>query len=442
MRPTLRAVLLFALGIPIALLPSLVDPRLWTLSLAFSVCAIVALMVDALLGLPRGRLRIEAVAPDMLYIGDQDPLHLRVSAPGWPRTLHLHVLPELGERLHGQPPADLVIEPGTPTRAELPLVPCRRGEAEVRALWLRWDGPLGLVRRAYRHGLDLIVPVVPDIRAVRAAALTMSDHNPLAGLKADRYVGAGSEFESLAEYRQGQDHRAIDWKASARHRKLLVRQYRAERNHQVILAFDTGRLMGEPIRSSSAATALPKLDAAINSGLLLALYSLRAGDRVGLFAFDEQVRQFIKPAGGVQTIHRLQRQTAALEYSPNETNFTLGLSQLGRQLKRRSLVVVLTDFVDTITAELMLDNLSRLARRHVLIFVSMRDPSTADLARQVPTEVLDVHRSVVAYDLLRERDKVLLRLRRLGIYCIDANPAAIGPALLNRYLDIKRRELV
>jgi uncharacterized protein (DUF58 family) len=435
------------LGIPVALLPSLVDPRLWTMSLAFSVCAVIALMVDALLGLPRRRLIVEAIAPDMLYIGDQDPLHLRISAPEWPRTLHLHVLPELGARLHAQPPANLVVPPDAMVRAEMPLIPSRRGEAEVRALWLRWDGPLGLVRRAYRHRLDLVVPVVPDIRAVRAAALKMSDNNPLAGLKADRYVGAGSEFESLAEYRQGQDHRAIDWKASARHRKLLVRQYRAERNHQVILAFDTGRLMGEPIRSGSpgstgTASALPKLDAAINSGLLLALYSLRAGDRVGLFAFDEQVRQFIKPAGGVQTIHRLQHQTAALKYSPNETNFTLGLSQLGRQLKRRSLIVVLTDFVDTITAELMLDNLSRLGRRHVLIFVSMRDPSTAELARQVPEEILDVHRSVVAYDLLRERDKVLLRLRRLGIYCIDANPAAIGPALLNRYLDIKRRELV
>lgn len=428
--------LLFALGIPIALVPSLVDPRLWTIWLAFVVVSIVAMTADALMALPRRRLVVEAVPPDTLYIGDRDPLHLRLSAPGWSRPQPVHVLPEFGERLHPAPAQDLVVPPDDNVRGAVDLVPSRRGEGELRALWLRWDGPFGLVRRARRHALDLVVPIVPDIRAVHAAALSMSDHNPLAGLKADRFIGAGSEFESLAEYRQGQDHRAIDWKASARHRKLLVRQYRAERNHQVILAFDTGRLMGEPLDG------VPKLDAAINNGLLLSLYSLRAGDRVGIFAFDEQVRQYVKPTAGVQTIHRLQRHAAALEYSPHETNFTLAMSHLGRQLKRRSLIVVLTDFVDTVTAELMLDNLSRLARRHVLIFVSMRDPSTADLAKKLPEAILDVHHSVVAYDLLREREKVIRRLRRLGIFCIDAPPGAIGPALLNRYIEIKRREMI
>lgn len=428
--------LLFALGIPVALVPSLVDPRLWTLWLAFVVCAVAALVVDALLGLPRRRLVIEAVAPDTLYIGDHDPLHLRLSAPDWQRPQRVHVLAELGERLHPAPPIDFLIPVGESLRTALELVPSRRGEGELHALWLRWDGPLGLIRRATRHPLDLVVSIVPDIRAVRTAALSMSDRDPLAGLKADRFLGAGSEFESLAEYRQGQDHRAIDWKHSARHRKLLVRQYRAERNHQVILAFDTGRLMGEPLDG------VPKLDAAINNGLLLSLYSLRAGDRVGIFAFDEQVRLLVKPTAGVQTIHRLQRHAAALEYSPHETNFTLAMSHLGRQLKRRSLIVVLTDFVDTVTAELMLDNLTRLARRHVLIFVSMRDPSTAELAARRPEEVLDVHHAVVAYDLLLEREKVIRRLRRLGIFCIDAPPRAIGPELLNRYLEIKRRELI
>lgn len=436
MRPTLRAVLLFALGIPIALVPSLVDPRLWTVWLAFVVVAVVAMAADALLAVPRRRMVVEAVPPDTLYIGDRDPLHLRLSVPGWHRPQAVHLLAEFGERLHAPPPQDLVLPGDEPVRTEIELRPARRGEGELRALWLRWDGPLGLVRRARRHVLDRVVPIVPDIRAVRAAALSMSDHDPLAGLKADRFIGAGSEFESLAEYRQGQDHRAIDWKHSARHRRLLVRQYRVERNHQVILALDTGRLMGEPLDG------VPKLDAAINSGLLLSLYSLRAGDRVGLLAFDEQVRQFVKPTGGVQTIHRLQRLAAALEYSPHETNFTLGMSHLGRQLKRRSLIVVLTDFVDTVTAELMLDNLSRLARRHVLIFVSMRDPGTAAVAAKAPEAILDVHHSVVAYDLLREREIVIRRLRRLGIYCIDAPPGAIGPALLNRYLDIKRRELI
>ncbi|MEZ4467901.1 MAG: DUF58 domain-containing protein [bacterium] len=264
----------------------------------------------------------------------------------------------------------------------------------------------------------------------------MHSQDLLVGLKAERFVGEGSEFDSLTEYREGLDHRAIDWKASARHRKLLVRKFRAERNHQVVLAFDTGHLMGEP------AGGIPKLDTAINAGLLLALYSLRAGDRVGLFAFDEQVQAYVEPTGGVQAIHLLQQRASTLTYSRHETNFTLGLTHLASRLRRRSLVVVLTDFVDTVTAELMLENLGRLARRHVVIFVSLRDPEMQQIIGTEPRGLLDVHRAVVAWDLVRERETVVRRLQRKGVFCVDAAPERVGVGLLNRYLDIKRRELI
>lgn len=435
MQPTVRAVLVFTLGIPVALLPTLVDSRLWILWLAFLVAAVAALVADALAGVPRRGLTLEVVPPGVLYIGDADPLKLRLAAPGARRAFEVELLADLDALLQALPPRRVQVSGAA--EVDLPLVPVRRGTAAVHAVWLRWQGPLGLVQRVVRHPLDLALPVVPDIRAVRAAALRSGAvQAQLAGLKEQRYVGDGSELESLHEYRAGLDHRAMDWKASARHRKLLVRRFRAERNHPVVLAFDTGHLMGEPLDG------VPRLDHAINCGLLLAWYGLKAGDRVGLYAFDEQVRLFRAPVAGVQALHRLQIETAGLGYSPNETNFTLGVTHLAGRLVRRSLVVVLTDFVDTITADLMLENLERLARRHVVVFVSLRDPAPEAVAAAAPAALDDLHRAVAAADLVAERERVVRRLQRRGVLCVDAPPGQISAALVNRYLEVKRRELV
>jgi uncharacterized protein (DUF58 family) len=304
-------------------------------------------------------------------------------------------------------------------------------------VWLRWTGPLGLVRRTLRHRVKLDIPVVPNVRAVRHAALRFfAAREFLSGLKVERYVGDGSEFDSLREYSPGLDPRALNWKASARHRKLLCEEFRAERNHQVVLALDTGHLMGAPLNG------IPKLDHAINAGLLLSYVCLRTGDRVGWFTFDSQVRSYTEPDGGAGAFRRLQQQSHEIEYTDGETNFTLGLADLSARLKRRSLVVLLTDFVDTITAELMIENLARVSRRHLVLFVTLRDLALDEIAHERPISLDRLHRAVVAGDFVRERDLVLRRLVRLGVHTIDAPPQRVTTDLLNRYLDVKRRELV
>jgi uncharacterized protein (DUF58 family) len=252
----------------------------------------------------------------------------------------------------------------------------------------------------------------------------------------DRDKGGGSEFDALRDYTIGMDHRSIDWKHSARHRRLVAKEYRSERNHPVVLAIDTGHLMSIPIGG------VPKLDHAINSALLMTYFALNSGDRVGLFAFDSKVRSHSEPRGGIRNFHRLQRQTAELNYQAEETNFTLGLAELASRLSRRTLIVLLTDFTDTITAELMIENMQRLARKHLVVFVTSRDPSLEDLTLARPRSALDMQRAVVAADFIRERELVLERLRRLGVHCLDSHPGKVSTDLINRYLEIKRRELL
>jgi uncharacterized protein (DUF58 family) len=434
--PTRRAVWLVAGGAVVALAPLVLGPRAWTFWLAYLGLTVLLVGIDLVLGLPRRRLRVEAAPPALLYIGASDPLRLKLSASGSSVPVRFEVLVE-GELLAPVPLTEVVAPAGGAAEVSLPLHALRRGLARVDAVWLRWAGPLGLVARRTRIATDARLPVVPNVRAVRQEAIRLLAHREtLSGLKAERFVGGGSEFDSLREFLPGHDHRALDWKASARHLKLLVREFRAERNHQVVLAFDCGRLMGEPLGG------IPKLDHAINAGLLLAFVGLKTGDRVGVFGFDEAVRSYTAPVGGVHAIHRLQGEVAELMYSEAETNFTIGLTWLMARLHRRSLVVVFTDFVDTVTAELMADHLLRMSRRHLVVFVALQDPALQALADAAPRTLGALHEAVVARDFLRERELVLKRLGRSGIHCIDAAAAEIATPLLNRYLEIRRRELV
>lgn len=435
MRPTRRAIFAAAVGLAVALLPTAVHPRLWPFWPVYLGAMALALGVDALAVPSRRAVQCSAEVPQTLYIGEEEDAVLTVSVPSH-RRVPVTVAVDLSDRLVPQPQLrGRASAEGTGFR--LRLVPTRRGRIVVERAWIRYAGPLGLMAAVARVDLKQQAAVVPNIRPVKTAALRyVTDREFRAGLKIERYKGDGTELDSLKEHVPGEDHRAIDWKASARHKKIVSRQFRAERNHQVIIAIDTGHLMCEPLAG------IPKVDHAVNAALLLSYISLKAGDRVGLATFDSRFGLYVEPKGGLRGFNVLSHMAGKVDYSERETNYTLGLTSIGQRLSRRSLIVVLTDFVDTISAELMVENLGRLSQRHVIIFVAFQDPGLAATAAGDPATLLELNRAVVAGGLLRDREVVLRRLRRLGIYPIDAAPAQVSPRLINTYLDIKRRERI
>lgn len=435
MRPTRRAILFAAIGLAVALLPTVIHPRLWPFWPVYLGAMALALGVDALAVPSRKAVQCSAEVPGTLYIGEEEDVVLTVRMPSR-RRVPVTVAVDLSDRLVPQPQLrGRASSEGTGFR--LRLVPTRRGRIVVERAWIRYAGPLGLMAAVAQVDLKRQAAVVPNIRPVKTVALRfMTDREFRAGLKIERYKGDGTELDSLKEHVAGEDHRAIDWKASARHKKIVTRQFRAERNHQVILAIDTGHLMCEPLAG------IPKVDHAVNAALLLSYISLKAGDRVGLATFDSRFGLYVEPKGGLRGFNVLSHMVGKVDYSDRETNYTLGLTSIGQRLSRRSLIVVLTDFVDTISAELMVENLDRLSRRHVIIFVALQDPGLAATAAGDPATLLELNRAVVAGGLLRDREVVLRRLRRLGIYPIDAAPAQVSPRLINTYLDIKRRERI
>lgn len=437
MRPTLRAVMLFAGGVPFALALILTDPASWPLALGYLGAAVALVGYDGLRMVRPGALRIDGTVPDMLYIGASDDLVAEIDVdPGYPPTEIEYVAEVDTELLDAPGPMRAPLMSGRTTWLAVPLRPTRRGEANVHRLWLRWWSPLRLVTRQYVETVDTAVRVIPNTRAVRDNAIRFQSMDALFGFKPQAQQGDGTEFEALRDYVPGLDHRSIDWKHSARHMDLLCKEFRTERNHQIILAFDTGQLMSEPLDG------IPKLDHAINAGLLLTYMSLRAGDRVGLHGFDAETRLTAAPVSGVQRFGHLQRASAQLDYRHEETNYTLGLMELLGRLDRRSLVILMTEFVDTVTAELMIENIERIAARHVVIFVAMTDPLLEEMVDALPESQETMTGAVIADDFLRDRAVVFERLRRAGVHVIEAPADRIGVDLVNRYLTIKRRELI
>lgn len=436
MRPTRRAIFLFAAGIPVSLAIVLVNESLWPFGLALLAVAMFLTGLDAIRALSPGTLEIATKLPGILYAGGSDGLRVTLSSPRNVLPTDIEMLCEVSANLDMPALQRTTLTPREPAHVTAPLTPIRRGSAHIERLWLRWHGPMGLMERQRIETLSAEIPIVPNIRAVRNAAIRFTAWNAAAGIKPQNQQGDGSEFESLRDYVPGLDHRSIDWKHSARHRELVCKEFRAERNHQIVMAIDTGHLMAERLDG------IPKLDHAINNALVLGYACLRHGDRVGIFGFDSQTRLYTEPIGGMHFFDYFLRMSAQLEYRPDETNFTLALAELTMRLKQRSLIILQTEFVDTTTAELMVENLERLVARHVVLFVTLRDPDLDKTIDAPPHTLEDVTRSVIADDFARERRVVLERLRRLGVHCLEAPSEKIGTEIVDRYLMIKNKELI
>jgi uncharacterized protein (DUF58 family) len=433
--PTRRAILMTAAGAPVALVVGLLAPGWWVAAAAWVLAAAGLMLIDAWMAPSQGRLALDFIAPTGLGVGreGQARVDARFAGAG-PARLELAL--ETNDRIRARSDRvafDIVDGHG---EGRFQLTPLRRGEALFERLWARWRGPLGLVWVQRAETLDRAVPVTPDVQSVKDQALRLLDRNALFGVKAQLETGEGTDFHALKDFQTGMDLRAIDWKQSARHGKLVGKEFRTERNHHVILALDTGRLMCAPLGGA------PRIDRAINAALLLAFISLKLGDRVGLFAFDSKPRVASGATAGAAAFPLLQRLAASLDYSTEETNFTLGLSTLSGRLDRRSLVVVFTDFADPTSAEMMIENLGRLLRTHLVLFVVFRDEELESLVHREPADADDVSRAVIAGEMLRQRDIVIERLRRMGALIVDARADRMGVELVNAYLDAKRRDLV
>jgi uncharacterized protein (DUF58 family) len=256
------------------------------------------------------------------------------------------------------------------------------------------------------------------------------------GLRNARYIGRGTEFESLREYQPDDDYRRINWKATARRGKPVTTQYETERSQRLIIMLDAGRMMMTRIGE------LTRLDTAVNSALLLCHVALKRGDRVGLLSFAEAVQGFAPPRAGRAQFHRITEQLYDVRPQPIESDYRAAFTRLRSVLHGRALVVLFTDLNDPDVARSIARYMIGLARYHLPLCATLRDPAIDSAAQVSPESGRELYRKVVAGRLLEERSLVLDQLSHSGVLTVDAQADRLTPTTINRYMELKERALL
>jgi uncharacterized protein (DUF58 family) len=322
-------------------------------------------------------------------------------------------------------------------RFEYGIRPLTRGAFQWGKLHLRYRSLLGLWERQKDIPTDSRTRVYPNLTLLqRYHLLARANRLQILGIRKQRLRGGAWEFESLREYTHGDDVRLIDWKATARRRKAIVRNQEAERNQTVLLLIDSGRLMNAEVEG------VAKLDHAVNAALTLAHVALARGDRVGLCTFSHTVHAWVAPRAHRTQIRLLTDTLYDLRGDFTESDHGRCLRLLAARHSKRALLVVLTDFVDAETASDMIAHLQLASRRHLVLFAAFKDPLLERAARVHPSSAFEGFRKSAAVELLRERREVLERLRQMGANVIDAEPSGLTAPMINRYLEIAFRGLL
>ncbi len=260
--------------------------------------------------------------------------------------------------------------------------------------------------------------------------LALADKLGQMGIVRRRRRGEGLEFEQLREYREGDLIRQIDWKATARHRKLISREYEDERNQQIVFLLDCGR------RMRAVDDGVAHFEHVLNAVLLLGHIATKQGDSVGLMTFAGEER-WLPPVKGPAGMSAILNRVYDLQTSPTPADYRDAAKRLMTRQRRRAMVILVSNLRDEDSSELR-PALATLRQRHLVLVASLKETAVALAAAGPAGGFRDALAVAAANHYLAERGKAHEALRRGGILLLDAAPAELPVHLANAYLDLKR----
>jgi uncharacterized protein (DUF58 family) len=438
MVPAQRTYGLLLVGLALFTAPAVILPSahsilitVWGLLIFDSI--ILSLMVWDGWRSRRNRLEVTRHPLQRLSIGRDNPVTLSVKNPqAKPITLRIRdtyptedfqVSPEiLTCELKTQESQDLTYQ----------VKPFRRGEYQWGNLHLRQLSSWKLAWMDWQIPQPQTVAVYPDLVGLRSLSIRLTLQSPGAMRRARR-IGMGTEFAELREYATGDDPRLIDWKATARRSRPLVRLLEPEQEQTLIILLDRGRLMTAKIQG------LQRFDWGMNATLALALAGLQRGDRVGVGVFDRTMQTWIPPERGQNHLSKLVERLTPIQPELLEPDYLGAVTTLVGQQTRRALVVMITDIVDTTASAELLLALGRMTPRYLPFCVTLRDPQVDQQAHQFTTNVTESYGRAVALDLLAQRQVAFATLKQKGVLVLDAPANQMTDELVDRYLKLKMR---
>jgi len=436
--PTPRLVLL-ALG-PLAFgIAMAIDSSMLPLMLAADAALVLLALIDAMLASGRAVV-VARESPAVLSVGRANPVRLQLRSIAR-RSLDVTVVDDrpADVAVHNLP-ARVTLTPRGRATAVYHLSPSRRGAVELGDHHVRYPSPLGFWQRQLRLPARSALKVYPDVTAVRVYELLARQSRENLLVRAVRLRGGENEFERLRDYGRDDEYRNIDWKATARRGRLIVREYQQERNQTVVCLLDCGRLM------TAESEGLAQLDHALNAVLMLSHVAARAGDQLGLMAFDARVRSYLPPAGGRRAAQRVAHAMYDLHANMVETDFEAAFMELTKRLRKRALVVLFTQVIDDVSAQAVLRQVRGLRPRHLPVCVLFRDPDLDRLA-EPPAGLAgapdgDLYVGAAAAEAIVWRERLVRDLKVGGALVLHVPPRNTTPAVINRYLQIKAQHLL
>ena len=313
----------------------------------------------------------------------------------------------------------------------------RRGAFGLEAVWLRVSSRLGLWQRDLEFPLANPLDVYPDMQQMEEyALLARADRLRLVGLRRQRRVGQDNEFERLRDYTPDDNYKHIDWRSTARRRKLTVKDFQVNQSQRVLFLIDCGRMMTGTVERISL------LDHAFNAALMLSYVALAKGDAVGMICFADEIQRFVPPRGGRNQMNRLLRASFDRFATLVESRYDEAFVYLNARVRKRSLVVLVTNVIDEVNSHQVSRYMRSLVGRHLPLVVLLRDHAIFDAAVATPSDDASLYRAAAASEIIDWRRGVLADMERAGVLALDVFPEQMTAPLVNRYLEIKARHLL
>jgi len=430
-----RAGLIAALcGLPVVFSPS---PAITFVVLLAILLATVALDV-VLAGSPRA-LHVTRTGPSSARLGQPVDRMLTVTNRGRSRFRGV-VRDAWAPSAHAEPRVHSVnIAPGQHVTVDTRLNPVRRGDQVGGPVTARSVGPLGLAGRQRSHRVAADIRIMPPFLSRKHLPSRLARLRELDGATPALIRGQGTEFDSLREYVVGDDIRSIDWRATARRADVVVRTWRPERDRRVVIVLDTGRTSAGRVGVDPTAAepaGWPRLDWSMDAALLLAALASRAGDHVDFLAHDRVTRAGVVNASRTELLALLVDAMAPLQPALVESDARAMVAAVQRRVRRRALIVLLTDLNATVIDEGLMTVLGQLTAKHQVLVAAVSDPRVAALAAG-RADAVEVYDAAAAEHARSARREVASRLRGRGVDVVDALPEDLAPALADHYLAMK-----
>ena len=321
---------------------------------------------------------------------------------------------------------------------EFQITPTARGTKRFEAAGIRLRSRLGLLDLGLRIGGSASRRVFPNFETqARFAWLAGDLRVPTIGLKAARRRGSGTDFDQLVDYQAGDPIRNIDWKATDKHHRPIVRKFREERDQDVMFLLDCGRRMRADDTQLGIGTT--HFDQCLNALMLVAFIALSHGDAVGAMTFGTalEARKRFAPRKGRQTLNALMAELGDVEPTPTYSDYERAATDCLIAQRKHGLIIMLTNSRNE-DAPSLNAALALLRTRHVVMVANLRETVVDQVATQELTEPQSALECAAAQDYVQARDRLMRRIATTGVLTVDCTPERLGVELVQRYEILKR----